>query len=140
MSLAKQSFEPAGLSLFRRIVSSVAALAIVWVSTAVAVGIHLRSAQGAIACLISSIPIFAIGWVVAGIPIVAAGRRVLQIPIWVIGLLGAVAGAIIFLGLDREDLIYLRQHLFGWPTLAAIVGAAAMVIYRLLIERRIKKG
>lgn len=101
-----------------------------------AIGVYLRSPQGAVAGLISSIPTFAIGWVVVGLPVVVAGRRVIQIPMWVVGLLGATAAAIILFGIDREDHLYLLHHLLGLPALALVSGAAGMVIYRLLIETK----
>jgi hypothetical protein len=124
--------------LFRRIASSFVALAIAWLSAAVAFGIYSRSANGAVLFLISSISVFAIAWILVGIPAVAAGRLLIQIPIWVVGLLGAVGGAIILFALDREDHLYRPEHLFGFPALASVSGAAGMVIYRLLIETRTK--
>ena len=88
--------------------------------------------------LISSIPVFAIAWILVGIPAVAAGRLLIKMPVWAVGLLGAVAGAIIIFALDREDRLYRPEHLFGFPALASVSGAAGMVIYRLLIETRTK--
>jgi hypothetical protein len=90
-----------------------------------------------VASLISSISIFAIAWIVVGIPAVVAGRLVIRMPIWGVGLLGAVAGAIILFALDREDHLYRPEH-FGWPALASVSGAAGMTIYRVLIETKTK--
>jgi hypothetical protein len=123
---------------FQRIASSFVALAIAWFSVAVAVGIYFRSAYGAVACLISTISIFAIAWIVVGIPAVAAGRLLIQMPMWVVGLLGAVAGAIVLIALDREEHLYRPEHLFGFPALASVSGAAGMVVYRLLIATKTK--
>ena len=124
--------------LFRRIASSFVALAIACLSAAVAFGIYSRSANGAVLFLISSIPVFAIAWILVGIPAVAAGRLLFKMPVWGVGLLGAVAGAIIIFALDREDHLYRPEHLFVFPALASVSGAAGMVIYRLLIETRTK--
>lgn len=124
--------------LFRRIASSFVALAIACLSASVAFGIYSRAANGAVLFLISSIPVFAIAWILVGIPAVAAGRLLIKMPVWAVGLLGAVAGAIIIFGLDREDHLYRPEHLFGFPALASVSGAAGMVIYRLLIETRTK--
>jgi hypothetical protein len=103
--VAVESSEAVVPPLFKRVTSSLVALAIVWVSAAVAVGIYVRSARGAVAGFISAIPVFAIAWIVAGLPAIAAGRRVIQIPMWIMGLLGAGAGLVILFGLDGEDRI-----------------------------------
>lgn len=124
--------------LFQRIASSLAALAIAWLSVAAAFGIYSRSAYAVVACLISTLFIFAIAWIVVGIPSVAAGRLLVQMPTWVAGFLGAVAGLVILFTVDRADNLYRPENLFGFPTLAAFSGAAGMVVYRLLIATKTK--
>ncbi|QEE28724.1 hypothetical protein FTW19_12370 [Terriglobus albidus] len=122
-------------SLFPRVVSSFVALGVSWLAAAAAFGISVKSPYGVLAALISGIPIFAIAWIVVGIPMVLAGHRVIQMPIWGLGLLGAVAGAIIFLAIDREEQLYRAENI-GWPALASLSGAIGIVTYRLLIETK----
>jgi hypothetical protein len=91
-----------------------------------------------VAALISSIPIFGIAWILVAIPAIATGNLLIRMPVWVVGFFGAIAGAAILFALDREDHLYRPEHLFGFPAVASVSGAASMVIYRLLIEMKTK--
>ena len=119
-----------------RIASSFAAIAAAWLSAAVGFGIYSRSAYGVVVALISTISIFAIAWILVGIPAVAAGHLLVQMPPWFVGLLGAIAGAIILFALDHEE--QLSPVYFGFLALASVSGAAGMITYRLLIETKAK--
>jgi hypothetical protein len=124
--------------VFYRILFSLVSVAIAWLSAAIAFGIYARSANGALLFLISSIVVFVIAWVLFVIPVVAVGGFLVQLPAWVVGLFGAVAGAVIMFALDREDHLYRPEHLLGFPALASFSGAVGMLIYRLLIEMKSK--
>jgi hypothetical protein len=125
--------------IFQRIVSSFIALGSVWLLIALVPAICFRTFYLPGAYLISSIPVFAIAWIVVGIPAIVAGQLMTKMSIWGVALLGAVAGLIVFFTLNREE-HFSRLELFGWSASAALAGAAVMILYRLLIETKMKSS
>ena len=106
-----------------------------WLVASVAFGIYTRSAYGVVAALISTIPIFAIAWIVVAIPAIATGTFLIRMPVWIVGVFGASAGAVILFVLDRDDHLYRPENLL-WVSAASVSGAAGMLVYRHLIESK----
>ena len=106
-----------------------------WLVASVAFGIYARSANSVVLALISTIPIFAIAWIVVGFPAVAAGTFVIRMPVWIVGVFGASAGALILLVLDRDEHLYRPENLL-WVPIASVSGAAGMFVYRHLIKAK----
>ena len=139
----------AGTSIGARISISLAALGIMWFVSGVGLGLRAGDGMASFAFFLWSIPLFLVGWVLLGIPVVAMGDRIYQAPTIVLGIAGAIAGALVMFlpamiiwtvssGVEHFniDLPYLK----GWPSFGAAIGAGAAILYRWMLSSQLRRS
>lgn len=139
----------AGTSIGARIRISLAALGITWFVSGVGLGLRVGDGVATFAFFLWSIPMFLVGWMILGIPIIAMGDRIDQAPTIVLGIAGAIAGAVVMFlpamiiwtispGVEHFniDLPYLK----GWPSFGAAIGGGAAILYRWILSSQLRKS
>jgi hypothetical protein len=138
----------AHVSLIRRGLYSLIALAVIWSLSGIALAIHLKDVRPLFIFWIWSLPFFAAGWVAVGLPLVAMSDRILKIPRIILIIFGGIAGAIIMLfppliiwafSGGTEHFVFDRGYLLGWPAFGAAIGAATTMLYAWLFSRSMRK-
>ncbi len=127
-----------------RVASSLEALGICWFVAGIVFGLFLRDARGFFLFYFWSLPFFAVGWVLVGIPIIVMGNRIVRVPKILLGVAGAIAGALIVLlptlvlwvtsrGAEHFKLDW--DYWRGWPAFGAAIGASGVLVYSWLLAR-----
>ena len=143
---------PPNAPLQLRIGVSIASLGICWFVYGVGFGLYLRDVQGSVLFFIWSVPFFAMGWFLWGIPAIAMGNRILKIPKILLGIAGAIAGAIITLApyLVLALIVNGTVDLSNWHSSSAPVspllgfgsaaGASGTVLYAWFLSREANRA
>jgi uncharacterized membrane protein YuzA (DUF378 family) len=138
----------ADVSLIKRVLYSLIALAAIWSLSGIALAIYLKDARPLFIFWIWSLPFFTAGWVAVGLPMVAMSARVLKVPRVVLVIFGAIAGGLIMLlppliiwafSGETEHFVFDRGYLLGWPAFGAAIGAGTTMLYAWLFSRAMRK-